>query len=66
TLAATDPIVSIMIGVIAFNEVLRSGAATTLLEVVSFGVMVAGIFMLAHTEAVNSAHDKVVATAREA
>lgn len=65
TLSATDPIVSVLIGAVAFGEALRVGVAATTLEVLSFSAVVAGIFMLAHTEAVNAAqrhHFEVEAT----
>jgi drug/metabolite transporter (DMT)-like permease len=55
TLSATDPVVSVFIGAIAFGETLRSGALATTLEVLSFSAIVAGIFLLAHTDAVKAA-----------
>ena len=55
TLSATDPIVSVLIGAVAFGEALRVGVAETTLEVLSFSAVIVGIFMLAHTEAVNAA-----------
>jgi drug/metabolite transporter (DMT)-like permease len=55
TLSATDPIVSVLIGAVAFGEAIRIGVAETTLEVLSFSAVVAGIFVLAHTEAVNAA-----------
>lgn len=55
TLSATDPIVSVLIGAVAFGEAIRIGVAETTLEVLSFSAIVVGIFMLAHTEAVNAA-----------
>ena len=55
TLSATDPIVSVLVGAVAFGEALRVGVAETTLEVLSFSAVVAGIFLLAHTEAVNAA-----------
>jgi drug/metabolite transporter (DMT)-like permease len=55
TLSATDPIVSVVIGAVAFGEAIRVGVAATTLEVLSFSAIVGGIFMLAHTEAVNAA-----------
>jgi hypothetical protein len=55
TLSATDPIVSVLIGAVAFGEALRVGVAETSLEVLSFSAVIAGIFMLAHTEAVKAA-----------
>jgi hypothetical protein len=55
TLSATDPVVSVFIGAIAFGETLRSGALATTLEVLSFSAIVVGIFLLAHTDAVKAA-----------
>ncbi len=55
TLSATDPIVSVLIGMVAFGEALRVGVADTTLEVLSFSAVVVGIFVLAHTEGVNAA-----------
>lgn len=55
TLSATDPVLSVVIGVVAFGEAVRRGPAATTLEVISFTAIVVGIFMLAHTEAVNAA-----------
>jgi len=55
SLSASDPIVSVVLGAVAFGEVLRSGGWATTLEVISFSAIVVGIFMLAHTEAVKAA-----------
>lgn len=55
TLTATDPVVSVVIGALLFGEQIRSGLFWSTLEVVSLAATVVGIFMLAHTEAVNSA-----------
>ena len=55
TLSATDPVISVVIGVVAFGEALKTGLGVTTLEVISFTAIVVGIFMLAHTEAVNAA-----------
>jgi hypothetical protein len=68
TLSATDPIVSVLVGAVAFGEALRVGVAETTLEVLSFSAVVGGIFLLAHTEAVNAAqrhHLEVGARAAE-
>jgi drug/metabolite transporter (DMT)-like permease len=56
TLSATDPVVSVVIGAVAFGEAVRSSLMATTFEVVSFSAIVVGIFMLGHTEAVNAAH----------
>ncbi|MGH9056372.1 MAG: DMT family transporter [Acidimicrobiales bacterium] len=55
TISATDPVVSVVIGAVAFGEAIRSGLTATTLEVLSLAAMVAGIFMLAHTHAVDAA-----------
>jgi hypothetical protein len=55
TLSATDPVISVFIGVVVFSESVATGAVATTLEVISFAAIVVGIFMLAHTEAVNEA-----------
>jgi len=55
TLSATDPIISVLVGAVAFGEALRAGGLATTLEVVSFSAIVVGIFLLAHTEAVKAA-----------
>ena len=43
TLSATDPIVSVLIGAVAFGELLRSGIVATSLEVISFSAIIVGI-----------------------
>ena len=58
TLSATDPIVSVLVGAVAFGEALRSGLFATSLEVLSLSAVVVGIFVLAHTEAVNAAQQQ--------
>jgi drug/metabolite transporter (DMT)-like permease len=58
SLSATDPVVSILVGAVAFGEALRTGLLATSLEVVSLSAIVVGIFVLAHTEAVNAAQQQ--------
>jgi hypothetical protein len=58
TLSATDPVVSIVVGAVAFGEALRTGLVATSLEVVSLSAVVVGIFVLSHTEAVNAAEQQ--------
>lgn len=58
TLSAADPVLSVVIGAVAFGEAIRTGVVPTTLEALSLVVMVLGIFMLAHTEAVNVAQAK--------
>ena len=55
TLSATDPVLSVIIGTVAFGEVIRSGALATPVEVASFAMIVVGIFLLGQTEAVKVA-----------
>lgn len=54
-LSAADPVVSVVIGAVAFGEAIQSGIIATTLEVISFSAVVVGIFMLGHTDAVNAA-----------
>jgi drug/metabolite transporter (DMT)-like permease len=65
TLSATDPVVSVVVGAIAFGEVVRTGLFATSFEVMGLAAMVAGIFMLAHTEAVNAVQARPLARAQE-
>jgi drug/metabolite transporter (DMT)-like permease len=65
TLSATDPIVSVLIGAVAFGEALRTGVFATTLEVASFSAIIVGIFLLAHTEAVNEAQRQHVMIVEE-
>ena len=55
TLSATDPIVSVVIGAVAFGEAVRGGVPDTIMEIASLSTIVVGIFLLAHTDAVNAA-----------
>jgi len=52
SLSATDPVVSVVIGAVAFGEAVRVGPLFTLAEVVSFVLIVIGVFLLGHTDAV--------------
>ena len=56
TMTVTDPIVSILIGAVAFGETLPSSAGATLLEVASLIVMAAGVFALARSKVVHVVH----------
>jgi drug/metabolite transporter (DMT)-like permease len=49
-----DPIVSILIGVIAFDESISDSGLAIALEVVSLAAMSVGVFLLARSEAVRS------------
>ena len=55
TLSATDPVISVVIGAVAFGETVQSGSLNTTLEVLSLAMMVVGVFLLGHTEAVKVA-----------
>jgi hypothetical protein len=63
-LSATDPVVSVLIGAVAFGEALRIGPLHTTVEVLSLATMVAGIFLLGHTDAVKVAQQEHFAEAR--
>lgn len=56
TMSVVDPIVSIVIGAVAFGESIAAGPADVLLEVIALGAMSAGVFLLAQSEAVRSLH----------
>lgn len=55
TLTATDPVVSVVTGALVFREALRAGLLASTIEVVSLSAVVAGVFVLAHTEAAKAA-----------
>lgn len=57
TMTVVDPIVSILIGAVAFGESLDIGAASTTTEVVALLVMTTGVFLLARTKAVQGLHE---------
>lgn len=52
-----DPIVSILIGVIAFEESISASGPAVALEAVSLAAMSVGVFVLARSEAVRSVHE---------
>jgi drug/metabolite transporter (DMT)-like permease len=52
-----DPIVSILIGVTAFEESISDDPLSVALEVVSLAAMSVGVFLLARSEAVRSVHE---------
>jgi len=61
TMTVTDPVVSIMIGALAFGESVRSSPPAVALEVVGLVVMSLGVFLLARNEAVEPvAHERVL------
>jgi len=57
-LSAADPVISVVIGAVAFGEAVRSGMLATTLEVVSLSAVVVGIFMIGHIEAVSAAQGR--------
>lgn len=63
-LSATDPIVSVLIGAVAFGEAIKTGVVATSVEAISFSIVVAGIFVLGRTEAVKAAERHHFAAAR--
>lgn len=58
TMTVVDPVVSILIGALAFGETLRLGALDGIVEVVALAVMAVGVFALARTTAVQSLHSE--------
>ncbi len=52
TMSAVDPVVSIVIGAVAFGETISGGAGAAAAEVVALVVMVLGIYWLARSPAV--------------
>ena len=56
TMSVVDPVVSIVIGVLAFDETISSGPGAITLEVVALLAMSAGIVMLARSEAIRAVH----------
>ena len=60
SLSAADPIVSVLIGAVAFGEAIKSGPVITPIEIIAFSMVVAGIFVLGHTEAVQAAQRRHV------
>jgi drug/metabolite transporter (DMT)-like permease len=57
TMSVVDPIVSIVIGAVAFGESIAAGPADIFAEVVALAAMTAGIFLLARSEAIRSLHE---------
>ena len=53
TMTVTDPIVSIMIGALAFGETISSGGGAVVLEVLGLSAMTVGVFLLARHEVVD-------------
>jgi drug/metabolite transporter (DMT)-like permease len=51
-----DPVVSVVIGAVAFDETLPATVGATALEVIGLVVMAAGVFVLARAKAVQAVH----------
>jgi hypothetical protein len=66
TLSATDPVVSVVIGAVAFGEAIHLGPVATPMEAISFAAVVVGIFVLGRTEAVKLAQREHSRVGREA
>lgn len=58
TMTVVDPIVSIVIGAVAFGESLDIGVTSTSTEIIALVVMIAGVFVLARTRAVRGLHEQ--------
>ncbi len=58
TMTVVDPVVSILIGAIAFGESVDIGLVTSSVEVLSLVVMTVGVFLLARTKAVRGLHER--------
>jgi hypothetical protein len=57
TMTVVDPIVSIVIGALAFGESIAAGPGDVAVEVVALLVMSGGVFLLARSEAVRLVHE---------
>jgi hypothetical protein len=56
-MSSVDPVVSIVIGAVAFGESIRHTVVASAAEALSMAVMVLGVFMLAQTTAVMAANE---------
>jgi drug/metabolite transporter (DMT)-like permease len=56
TMSVTDPVISIVIGGLAFGESISVGPSDVALEVLALMAMSIGVFMLARSEAVRTLH----------
>jgi drug/metabolite transporter (DMT)-like permease len=57
TMTVVDPVVSIVIGALAFGESIAAGTGDVAVEVVALLVMSGGVFLLARSEAVRLVHE---------
>lgn len=57
-LTVVDPVVSIIIGAVAFSEGIRTGAVATPLEIAGLVAMTGGVFVLSRAEAVHAMHSE--------
>ena len=61
TMTVADPVVSIMVGALAFGESISSSPPAVVLEVLGLAAMTIGVFLLARHEAVDAAeHTRVM------
>lgn len=56
-MTVVDPVVSIMVGALAFGETITSGSLATSLEVCSLLLIVVGVVLLAHSTAIHRVHE---------
>jgi drug/metabolite transporter (DMT)-like permease len=56
TMSVVDPVVSIVIGAVAFGESIAASPADVVAEVIALVAMSGGVFLLARSEAVRSLH----------
>jgi drug/metabolite transporter (DMT)-like permease len=63
TMSVVDPIVSIVIGAVAFGESIAASPGDVIAEVIALVVMTTGVFLLARSEAVRSLHEQPPSTA---
>jgi drug/metabolite transporter (DMT)-like permease len=57
TMTVVDPVVSILIGAVAFGESIDIGVVSTSTEVIALTVMTVGVFLLARTKAIRGLHE---------
>jgi drug/metabolite transporter (DMT)-like permease len=57
TMSVVDPVVSIVIGAVAFGESIAASPGDVIAEVIALAAMSAGVFLLARSEAVRSLHE---------
>jgi drug/metabolite transporter (DMT)-like permease len=63
TMSVVDPIVSIVIGAVAFGESIAASPGDVVAEVIALVAMTTGVFLLARSEAVRPLHEQPPSTA---